>query len=73
MKTSTVDDPSPMIEANRNEQYGGIEKMRIFGIEEKPDEGVFAKVVSVAEEAGVTVTANDVGTYHSLSDGRKVR
>ena len=73
-KTSTVDDRSPIIEADSTEQYGRRENVRIFGVEEEPDEDVFAKVVSVAEKAGVTIittTANDVSTCHRLPVGGK--
>ena len=45
--------------------------MRIFGVEEGPDEDVFVKVVSVAEKAGVTITANDVSTCHRVPVGAK--
>ena len=71
-KTSTVDDRWPIIEADSIEQYGRRENVRIFGVEE--DEDVFAKVVSVAEKAGVkiiTITATDVSTCHHLPVGGK--
>ena len=38
MKTSTMDDRSPIIEADSIEQYGRRENVRIFGVEEEPDE-----------------------------------
>ena len=40
--------------------------MRIFGVEEEPNESVFAKVVSVAEKAGATIFANYVSTCNRL-------
>ena len=40
--------------------------MRIYDVEEEPDEDVFAKVFSVAEKAGVTITAKFFGTCHRL-------
>ena len=42
--------------------------MCIFGVEE-PDEDVFAKLVSEAEKAGVTLTAIDVSTCDRLPCG----
>ena len=38
-------------------------------MEEEPGEDVFAKVVSVAEKAGVSITKNDVSTCHRLPSG----
>ena len=35
-------------------------------MEEEPDEDVFAKVVSVAEKAGVSIVKNDVSNCHRL-------
>ena len=43
--------------------------MRIFGVQEEPGEDVYAKVVSVAEKAGVQITANDVSTCNRLPGG----
>ena len=43
--------------------------MRIFGVDEDPDEEIFAKVVSKAEKAGATVNAIDVSTCHRLPGG----
>ena len=71
MKTSTVDDRSPIIEADRIEQYGRTENVRIFGVEEEPDEDVSAKVVSWTEKAGITITAHDISTCHRLPGGSK--
>ena len=71
MKTYTVDDRSPIIEYKSSEQYGRRENERIFGVEEEPDEDVSVKVVSEAEKAGVTITANDVITCHRLPGGGK--
>ena len=50
---SAAGDLSPVIEADSIEQYGRRENVRIFGVVEEPGEDVFAKVVSVAEKAGV--------------------
>ena len=47
----------------------GEGRMRIFGVQEEPGEDVYAKVVSVAEKAGVQITANDVSTCHRLPGG----
>ena len=44
------------MEAESIEQYGRRENVRIFGVEEEPGEDVFAKVVSNAEKAGVSIT-----------------
>ena len=49
----TTEDRLPIIEADSIEQYGRRENVRIFGVQEEPGEDVFAKVVSVAEKAGV--------------------
>ena len=38
-------------------------------MEEEPGEDVFAKVVSVAEKAGVSITKNDVCICHHLPGG----
>ena len=71
MKTSTVDDRSPIIEADSIEQYGRRKSVRIFGVEEEPDKDVFAKVVIVAAKRRVNITAKDVSTCHTfLSGGR---
>ena len=69
MRTSTVDDRSPIIQAESIEKYGRKENVRIFGVEEQSDEDVFAKVVGVAEKAGVTITASVVSTCHRLQGG----
>ena len=66
---SAAGDLSPVIEADSIEQYGRRENVRIFGVEEEPGEDVFAKVVSVAEKAGVPITKNDVSTCHRLPSG----
>lgn len=66
---SAPGDLSPVIEADSIEQYGRRENVRIFGVEEEPGEDVFAKVVSVAEKAGVSITKNDVSTCHRLPSG----
>ena len=71
MRASTVDDRSLIIEADSIEQCGRRENVRIFGVEEEPDEDVFAKVVSVAEKAGVTIFARDVSACHRLPGGGK--
>ena len=39
--------------------------------EAEPDEDVLAKVVNVADKARVTITANDVSTFHCLPGGGK--
>ena len=44
-----------ILEADSIEQYGRGEIVRIFGMEEKPGDDVFSKVVSVAEKAGVVI------------------
>ena len=62
----TTEDLAPIIEANSIEQYVRRENVRIFGVQEEPGEDVYAKVVSVAEEAGVQITTNDVSTCHRL-------
>ena len=66
IQTSSEDDWSPIKEADTLEQHGRRETVRNFGVEEEPDEDVFAKVVSVAVKAGVTITVNDVSTCHYL-------
>ena len=66
-----MNDRSPIKEADSIEQYGRRENVRIFDVEEELDEDVFAKVVSVAEEAGVTTTAIDCSTCHRLPSGGK--
>ena len=71
MKTSTVDDWSPIIEAKSVEEYGRRKSIRILGVEEEPDEDVFATVISAAEKGGVTITANDVSTCHRQLGGGK--
>ena len=38
-------------------------------MEDEPGEDVFAKVVSVAEKAGVSITKNDVSICHRLPSG----
>ena len=45
--------------------------MRIFVEDEERDEDIFAKVVSVAEKAGVTITATYFSTCHRLPSGGK--
>ena len=65
----TTEDLAPIIEADSIEQYGRRENVRIFGVQEEPGEDVYAKVVSVAEKAGVQITANDVSTCHRLPGG----
>ena len=45
--------------------------MRIFDVEKELDGDVFAKVVSVNEEAGFTITALDGSTFHRLPRGGK--
>ena len=70
----TTEDLAPIIEADSIEQYGRRENVRIFGVQEKPGEDVYPKVVSVAEKAGVQTTANDLSTCHrspGVGSGRK--
>ena len=61
----TTEDLAPIIEADSIEQYG----RRDFGVQEEPGEDVHAKVVSVAEKAGVQISANDVSACHRLPGG----
>ena len=68
-KTSAVDDRSPIIETDSIEQYGRRKNVRIFGVEEEPNEDVFCKVVSMAGKVGVTITANDISTSHHTPGG----
>ena len=65
----TTENLAPIIEADSIEQYGRRENVRFFGVQEEPGEDVFAKLVSVAEKAGVQITANDVSTCHRLPGG----
>ena len=58
-----------IIEADSIEQYGRGEIVRIFDVEEKSRDGVFAKVVSVTEKAGVVISSKDVTTCHRLARG----
>ena len=69
IQCSAAGDQSPVIEADSIEQNGRRETVRIFGVEEEPGEDAFAKVVSVAEKAGVSVTKNDVSICHRLPSG----
>ena len=66
---SAAGEMSAVIEADSIEQYGRRENVRIFGVEEEQCEDVFAKVVSVAEKAGVSITPNDVSICHRLPSG----
>ena len=66
MKRPTVENLLPINDTDNFEQSGWRENARIFGVEEEPDENVFAKVVSVIEKAGVTITAYDVSASHRL-------
>ena len=66
MRNSTVDDQSPFIEAYSFLLYGRKGNGRIFGVEAEPDENVFGKVVSVAEETGVAINANNDSTRHRV-------
>ena len=68
-QSSAAGDLSPVIEADSIEQYGRRENVSILGVVEEPGEDVFAKVVSVAEKAGVSITKNDVSTCHRLPSG----
>ena len=65
----TMEDLAPFTEADSIEQYERRENLRIFGVQEEPGEDVYPKVVSVAEKAGVQITANDVSTCHRLPGG----
>ena len=71
MKNYSLDNRSPIIEADSIEHYGRRESVRIFGVEEELDEYVFANLINVAEKAVVTISANDVSTCHRLPDGSK--
>ena len=64
---SAAGDLSPVIEADSMEQNGRRENVRIFGVEEEPGEDAFAKVVSVAKKAGVSIIKNDVSICHRLT------
>ena len=66
METLTVDDPSPIIEADGIGQYGRKENMRTFGEEVELKENVFAKVVSLAEKAELSIPGNYEITCHRL-------
>ena len=69
IQCSAPGDLSPVIDAYSIEQFGGRENVRIFDVGEEPGEDVFAKVVSVAEKAGVSKTKNDVSICHRLPSG----
>ena len=43
-----------------------MENVRISVVQQEPEEDAFAKVVLLAEKAGVTITPNVVSAYHRL-------
>ncbi|KAK4301134.1 hypothetical protein Pmani_026716 [Petrolisthes manimaculis] len=54
---------------DRLEQYMRRDNLRIFGIEEEPDEDediIQAKVIEVAADIGVKIEANDISIAHRL-------
>lgn len=56
-------------DCDRLEQYTRRDNLRIFGIEEDPDEDedvLQAKVIEVAAEVGVKLEANDISIAHRL-------
>ena len=69
IQCSAAGNLSPVIEADSIEQYQRRENLRIFGVEEEPGEDVFAKVVSVAEKAGMSITKIDVSICHRSPSG----
>ena len=69
IQCSAAGDLSPAIEADSIDQFGRRENVRIFGVEGEQVEDVLAKVVSVAEKAGVSITENDVSICHRLPSG----
>ena len=71
MKTSTLEDRSPIIKAESFEQNGRSENVCIFGEDEEPDDDVFAKVFSVAGTTALTTTHNDHSTCYRLPCGGK--
>ena len=60
----------PAFDVDSIEQYGRRENVKIFGVEEETGEDVFAKVVSVAEKAGVSITKKDVSICYRLPSGK---
>ena len=51
---------------DRLEQYGRRDNIRIYGLEETRNEDTTEKVVKLAADIGVTITANDISVSHRL-------
>ena len=66
IQCSVAGDLSPVIEADSIEQNGRRGNERVICVEYGPGKDVFAKVVSVPEKAGVSMTKNDVSICNCL-------
>ena len=69
MVQCSAGDLSSVVEADSTEPYGCRENVSIVGVDEEQGEDIFAKVVSVAEKAGASITKNDVSICNRLPSG----
>ena len=52
--------------ANLIEQYGRLDNISVFGVEQNFDEDVFERVVEVTNNIGVTISKQDISKCHCL-------
>ena len=57
---------SSLFNADSNQQYGRRDNVRIFGVEEAPNEDVYQAVIDVAEKAGCQVSRADISICHKV-------
>ena len=57
---------SSLFNADSNQQYGRRDNVRIFGVEEAPNEDVYQAVIDVAEKAGCQVSRADISICHRV-------
>ena len=60
-----------LAEIDRLEQYGRRDNVRIFGLEETRNEDTTEKVVELAADMGVAITAKDISVSHRLPQSGK--
>ena len=59
-------DTTSLFYAGSNEQYGRRYNIHLFGVEDFDDEDVYARVVKLANDIGVTISKQNLSMCHCL-------
>lgn len=55
-----------LLQTDANEQYGRRDNIRVFGLEESPDEDPYEVMIGVAEKVGVELHKSDISVCHRV-------